>query len=202
MEWTAQQIEAMRAGRPVHGATDKGGTLTLLRTGAETSGEYSLLYFKLSPGYSIPAHYHTLYTETFKILDGQLPGLYGKGRITAKPGDEVVIRPGTPHGWGPLSEGEVTALVEIRPAHAGVEKWLLMMHDAWADGILKPNLAPKSFVAMCLAGVEMDTRAVGRDRIFNPIIRAVAWFARKAGVERRLEARYYHPSTGDVATTG
>ena len=198
MEWTLEQVAAMRAGRPVHGAKDKGGTLTLLRSGEETGGEYNLLYLELGPGYSIPAHYHTLYTETFKILDGHLPGLYGDRKVTAKSGDEVVIHPRTVHGWGPLVEGEVRALVEIRPAHEGFEKWVIMMRDAWADGALKPNLAPRSFVAMCLAGVEMDTRAAGRDRIFNPIIKVVAWFARKAGVERRLEAKYYRPSTGDV----
>ena len=102
MDWTLDQVEEMRTGRPVYGEKDKGGALTWIRTGTETGGEYSLLHGELGPGYSITPHYHTLYTETFKILEGHLPGRYGDQNISAKAGDEVAIPPGALHGWAPL----------------------------------------------------------------------------------------------------
>ena len=113
MEWTLEQADEMRTGRPIYGEKHKGGALTWLRTGKETAGEYGLLYVELAPGHSIPAHYHTVYTETFKVCEGYLPGLYGDRRINVEPGEEVVISPGTVHGWGPLSEGEVKWLFGI-----------------------------------------------------------------------------------------
>ena len=98
MEWTLEQADEMRTGRPIYGEKHKGGALTWLRTGKETAGEYGLLYVELAPGHSIPAHYHTVYTETFKVCEGYLPGLYGDRRINVEPGEEVVISPGTVHG--------------------------------------------------------------------------------------------------------
>lgn len=193
MEWTLEQAEEMRIGRRTYGDKHKGGALTWLRTGQETGGEYSLLYGELGPGYWIFPHYHTVYTETFKVCGGYLPGLYGDRRINVEPGEEVVISPGTVHGWGPLSEGEVKAIVEIRPAHEGFEKWLMIAHNMAVDGQHKPKLQMNSFVYTALILVETDTRLGGSARIFNPIVKTVAWFARKAGVDRKLEEKYYRP---------
>ena len=193
MEWTLEQVDQMRTGRHIYGAKDKGGALALLRTAKETSGEYTLLYGELGPGYSIFPHYHTVYTETFKILEGRLPGLYGDRKFIASSGEEVVITPGTLHGWGPLPEGEARVIVELRPAHEGFEKWVTMLHNMGADGLTNPDLRPKSFAHVALFLVGTDTRLGGSARILNPLFKTVAWFARKAGVDRRLEEKYYHP---------
>lgn len=193
MEWTLEQAEEMRIGRRTYGDKHKGSALTWLRTGQETGGEYSLLYGELGPGYWIFPHYHTVYTETFKILEGHLPGVYGGRKITGYAGEEVVVPPGTLHGWGHVPEGEVKAVVELRPAHEGLEKWIPMIHNMSVDGLTKPDLQPKSFVHTALILVETDTRLGGSARIFNPIVKTVAWFARKAGVDRKLEEKYYRP---------
>src|SRR5690625_7437931 len=108
MEWTLEQAEEMRIGRRTYGDKHKGGALTWIRTGQETGGEYSLLYGELGPGYWIFPHYHTVYTETFTVLDGRLPQLYGDQKITAKPGDAIAIQPRTTHAWGPVCEAEAT----------------------------------------------------------------------------------------------
>lgn len=200
MEWTLEQAEKMRNGRPTYGDKHKGGALTWLRTGKETGGEYGLLYFELGPGYSISPHYHTVYTEIFQVFEGSLPGRLGDRNISVNSGDEIVVSPRTIHGWGPIREGEVRAVAELRPAHEGFEKWIMMLHGMAVDGLTKPDLRPNSFVHAALFLVESDTHLAGRAQALNPVLQMVAWIARKAGVDRRLEEKYYDPHKGDLST--
>ena len=202
MEWTVEQIDAMRQGRLTYGDSHKTGALTWIRTGKETGGEYGLLYAEAGPGYEIFPHYHKHYTETFKVLEGQLDGQVGNQRVTLRAGDEVIVPGGTRQAWGPITEGAGRAIVELRPAHEGFEKWGLILHNMAADGLTKPDLQPKSFVHTALFAVATDTHLVGPARVLNPMFRVVAWFAHKAGVDRQLEEKYYRPYTGDIAAAG
>lgn len=202
MQWTVEQFEEMRLGRPTYGEKEKSGALTWLRTSEETGGEYSLLYADIGPGYQVFPHYHTQYTETFKFLEGSGPGRLGKHIIHVKAGDEVVVQPRTVHGWGPVSVEDAKAVVELRPGHPGFKKWLVMLHGMAADGLTKPDLQPNSFVHGALFLTASDTNLSGPARVLNPVFKVVAWFARKAGVDRRLEEKYFHSSTGDVAAAG
>jgi len=200
MEWTAEQVDEMRVGRPSYGDRDQGAALTWLRSAKETSGEYSLLYVEFGPSYTVFPHYHTHYMETFKILEGIAEGRVGNRRISAGAGEEIVVPPGTVHGWGPITQPG-RGIVELRPAHEGVEKWLVMLHNMHDAGLTKPDLQPYSFVHGALFAVASDTHLVGPTRVLNPIFKAVAWIARRAGVDKQLEQKYFQPSAGGVAAT-
>ena len=193
MKWTLEQIEEMRLGRPAYGDRNKSGSLTWLRTAKDTGGEYSLMHADIGPGYAVFPHYHTVYAETFNVLEGHAPGRHGDRQIIANPGDEIHAPIRTMHGWGPMEE-DVKALVELRPAHPGFEKWIMMLINMRDDGLTKPDLQPKSFVHAALFLDSTDTRLGDGSRILNPLFKAVAWFARKAGVERKLEEKYFRPS--------
>lgn len=161
-----------------------------------------MLYVEVGPGYRVFPHYHTQYTEIFTILEGFGPGRFGKQTIHVKAGDEVVVTPGMIHGWGPIGDVHVKAVTELRPGHPGFEKWLVMLHGMAADGLTKPDLQPCSFVHGALFLTESDSYLIGPARALNPVFKVVAWFARKAGVDRRLEEKYYRPITGEVAASG
>ena len=202
MEWTVEQVDELRRGRSTYGDREKTGALTWIRTAEETGGEYSLLYGEVGPNYKVFPHYHTLYTETFKVLEGRIDGQAGDQKVSRGAGDEAVIPPRMVHGWSGTKEVRNKAIVELRPAHEGFEKWLIMLHSMAADRLTSPDLQPKSFVHAALFLVASDTNLPGRARLLNPVFKVVAWFACKAGVDRRLEEKYFHPSTGDVATAG
>src|SRR5690625_580602 len=201
MEWTAAQIAEMRKGRPVYGDSSAGIALTWLRTSKETGGEYGLIYGEASPGSSVFPHYHTTYTETTMVFEGSLDGRAGDQAVNLKAGDEVVVPPRMAHGWDTSQEGFTRIIVELRPAHEGFEKWVMMLQNMKADGLTKADLQPKSLVHAALLVSESDTNPAGRARALNPDLKSVAWFARKAGVERRLEEKYFQPRKGDVAAT-
>ncbi|HEY4557767.1 MAG TPA: cupin domain-containing protein, partial [Enteractinococcus sp.] len=153
------------------------------------------------PGYSVFPHYHTTYTEILKVLDGAGLGHVGGQKLHLKPGEEIVVAPRVVHGWEPITSGHFKGLLELRPAHKGFEKWIVMLHNMAADGLTKPDLQPNSMVHGALFLVASGTHLAGPARVLNPVFKLVAWWARKAGVDRRLEKKYYHTRAADAAAT-
>lgn len=185
MDWTADQVDEMRVGRPTYGEREQSGALTWLRTVQEAGGEYNLLYAEVGSGYQVFPHYHTLYTETFKLLEGGVEGRAGNQRISPGVGDEVAIPPRMVHGWS--------------GGNAGFEKWVIMLPNMAVYGLTIPDLRSINFVHAALVLVESDTNLPGSARVLNPVVKAVAWLGCKAGVDRRLEEKYFHRTTGEVA---
>jgi len=65
-----------------------------------------------------------------------------------------------------------------------------MLHGMAADGLTKPDLQPKNLMHAALFLEASDTHLAGWARVLNPLFTVLAWAARKAGVDQRLEARY------------
>jgi quercetin dioxygenase-like cupin family protein len=156
MKWTVDQIAEMRIDRQTYRDTAQGTALTWVRTGQETGGEYSLLYAEYAPGIEVFPHYHTLYSETIHMLEGTLTGQIGGRDVRVEAGEEVLVPPNTVHQW--LSAGDRTLhfLLEVRPAHAGFEKWLVTLQNMATAGLTHPDGRPKNLVHGALILVESD----------------------------------------------
>lgn len=194
MQWTTEQITEMRAGRPTYRDTGQGTALTWVRTGQETGGEYSLLYAEYEPGIKVFPHYHTLYSETLHMFEGTLTGRIGDRDVRIESGEEALVPPNTVHEW--LSAGDRTLrfVLEVRPAHPGFEKWLVALQNMANDGLTHPDGRPKKLSHGALILVESDIHPAGRARLMAPLLRALAARARRKGIDRQLEERYYRPS--------
>jgi quercetin dioxygenase-like cupin family protein len=71
----------------------------------------------LAPGGRVPgSHSHPEQTERFTVLDGALRLRVGRRRILARPGDVVVVPPGTVHHFA--NPGPVPARVAVRSTPA------------------------------------------------------------------------------------
>lgn len=191
MKWTTDQITEMRAGRPTYRDTVQGTALTWVRTGQETDGQYSLLYAEYEPGITVFPHYHTLYSETVHMLEGTLTGRIGGRDVRVEAGEEALVPPNTVHQW--LSAGETTLrfLMEVRPAHPGFEKWLVALQNMASDGQTHPDGRPKNLAWGALILVESDIHPAGRARLMAPLLQLLARQARRKGIDRQLEERYY-----------
>lgn len=102
---------------------------------------------------------------------------------------------------GPITEGRIKGLLKLRPVHEDFEKWIVMPHNMAADGLTKPDVQPNSMVHGVLFLVASGTHLAGPARVLNPVFKLVAWLARKAGVDPRLEKKYYHTRAADAAAT-
>jgi quercetin dioxygenase-like cupin family protein len=64
---------------------------------AADTGKNSILELNILPGEKTPWHYHTLFSETFDVLNGTLEVGKGKDIIHLKHGDIATIKPNEKH---------------------------------------------------------------------------------------------------------
>jgi quercetin dioxygenase-like cupin family protein len=94
-----------------------GETLTFIRTAAETGGELLEVELELTPDGHVPgAHVHPEQEERFEVLEGRMRFRMGLRRITAGPGDVVVVPAGKVHRFANAGDGVARARVRVTPA--------------------------------------------------------------------------------------
>lgn len=191
MDWTAEQISQMRTGRTTYRDQAQGTALTWVRTGEETAGEYSLLYAEYNPGIRVFPHYHTLYTETLHLFEGTLDGRIAGRQVRLRAGQEAVVPPRAVHGWRTTGDHKLRFVLEVRPAHPGFEKWLVTLQNMATDGLTRPDGRPKNLYHGALILVESDIHLPGPGRLLDPVLQVLAGRARRKGIDRQLEERYY-----------
>src|ERR1700740_3608579 len=94
-----------------------GEEIVVLRSAADTGGPVLDWELRLAPGGRVPSsHAHPEQQETFTVLEGTMCFRVGSRRIIARPGQRVLVPPGTVHHFA--NAGRVTArvAVESRPA--------------------------------------------------------------------------------------
>lgn len=194
MDWTEAQLAEMRADRTTYRDQAQGTALTWVRTGEETGGEYSLLYAEYAPGITVFPHYHTLYTETLHLFEGTLEGRVAGQPVLLHDGEEAVVPPRAVHGWRSSGDRTLRFVLEVRPSHAGFEKWLVTLQNMATGGLTHPDGRPKKLSHAALILVESDINLPGPGRALMPAFRVLAALARRKGIDRQLEERYYHQS--------
>ena len=72
----------------------------------------------LPPGGRVPGrlHLHPLQEERFEVIEGRMRFRVERERVTAEPGEVVVVPPGLPHDFANDSDQAALVRVEIRPA--------------------------------------------------------------------------------------
>ena len=89
--------------------------VTIIVSGNDTDGSYSLMRFVVGPDTNAPNHIHEPYEETFYLLDGTLQFTLGRESFTLNPGDFVRVPPNTRHGYRNVSGQKATMLVSLLP---------------------------------------------------------------------------------------
>ena len=75
----------------------------------ESSTALSVLSNTVEPGVAVPRHFHE-YEEVILVEAGQVWVELDKVRLTASPGQSVIIPPHTPHAWGTTGPGTARVL--------------------------------------------------------------------------------------------
>jgi quercetin dioxygenase-like cupin family protein len=151
-----EEMTMIAAGQTVENPVT-GERLTFFETGRETGGEYVRFEAVISPGGSLAsAHTHPSQSERFEIVSGTLSMRLGLHKVEAKPGDVVVIAPGTPHYFSNKTESPVRMLVEVRPA-LHIESVIETMYSLAADGKTNRWGMPNPFRLAVIAKANFDT---------------------------------------------
>lgn len=167
--------------------------INIEKYGAETDGEYSQIRVWAYPNGGTPIHQHTSYREELTAVTNTLGVLLGTSTLLFKPGETVVIPIGTKHRFfNPSGEETVEFIGRVVPAHEGFEKSVHIIYGLAEDGECDTQGLPKSFMQLCLMADLGDMRWPGMMAMANPLIKAVAAYARWSGEEERLLKRYWY----------
>jgi quercetin dioxygenase-like cupin family protein len=123
-----------------------GERVTFLKTAADTDGEVVVIDTTVAPdGFVAAEHIHPYQSERFEILLGEVEFKLGKEIVVTKPGDVVMVEPGTPHRFRNLSDKEeIRFRTEVRPA-LSFETFLQTMYGLASDGKTNKKGLPNPF---------------------------------------------------------
>jgi quercetin dioxygenase-like cupin family protein len=103
-----------------------GGTYTILMSGEDTGGRYSLIDMLVPPGGGPPPHRHD-FEEMFTILDGEIELTFRGQAVQASAGSTVNIPANAPHSFKNKSDKPARLLCMCTPA--GQEEFFMAVGD-------------------------------------------------------------------------
>ena len=164
--------------------------VTFLETSEESGGERTLAELDVAPGGKVTPHYHLSYTESFRVLEGQLSVRIGDTHLTLNPGEQMTVPAGALHAWSNAGTGRTLARVELRPGQAGFETALHVAYGLAADGRTRKSGMPRNPMHTALLFAWGDARMPGAYALLEPGFRLLARIARRIGIDRELQQRY------------
>lgn len=134
-----------------------GETLIFRATSRETHGEAVIVETIVRPdGFVAAAHVHPHQSERFEVLEGVLVLRIGDAEVHARPGDVVLVPPGTPHRFENGGDGDARFLCEVRPA-LGFESLIETMFALAAEGKTNRRGLPNPLRLAVIAKAHFDT---------------------------------------------
>lgn len=116
-----------------------GGLVSLIVTGDETNGAFSLAQNVLPVGFATPFHRHSLEEETFYLLDGEAEFLVDGKLFRVATGAVVFLPRGSEHGFRIVGDKPARMLNLISPA--GFENFFLELSEpAQTDTLSAPGV--------------------------------------------------------------
>jgi mannose-6-phosphate isomerase-like protein (cupin superfamily) len=157
--------------------------MEFLATAATTGGELVSCRMRVAPARPAPPeHSHPRLEERFIVEQGVLGYVLGTKRLEAKPGELVVVAPGTNHTFWNAGSGELSVVAEVRPA-LRFEDFVETIHVLIRDGRLQAG--GKRPNPLLIAVVAMAYRDEWRLTKLSPIARlllpAMAFLGRRVG---------------------
>ena len=177
MAYTGQAIE-----NPVSGER-----ITFRKTAADTGGELLAVDLELSPDGQVPGmHLHPIQEERFEVTEGTMRFKMGGKKVTAHPGDVVVVPPGVRHKFVNAGDEGARAHVEVRPALRMEQLFETTVALAEEGRTTRKGLPKPLDLALFVREFEQEVQAP-----FPPawVVRAtlapLAWLATKRGYGER-----------------
>ena len=164
------------------------GYIRLIRSAA-TNPE-SVIEFSIIPDEKTPWHYHTLFSETFEVLEGTLEvGLNGQVHQLKK-GNTVTIKPNEKHYFHNVTADECLIRVTVSPGNQNFENALLISKGLAKDGLASAAGTPKRLADLALFVYLNNSKMVGIQKIAAPLFNYLAERAIRKGRLEELELKY------------
>jgi quercetin dioxygenase-like cupin family protein len=165
-----------------------GEQITIRATAADDRRSVLEWELLLAPGGRVPSsHAHPEQEECFTVLEGRMRFRVGGRRITAGPGDTVVVPPGTVHHFANAGPRPARVAVQTWPALSMQELLETAAAMAQAQHAAARRLPSPVDLALFMRDFEREVRAPYLPAaLVRAVIRPAAWLAGRCG----LDARY------------
>jgi len=143
----------------------------------------SKLELNILPGEKTPWHYHTLFSETFEVLEGTLEVGKGENVYQLHKGDITTIAPNEKHYYHNTSTAECIITATVSPGNKNFEDSLFILIGLANDGLASNAGTPKKFLDLVIFVYLSNSRMVGFQKAAEPVF---AYFAKAAVKNGRL----------------
>jgi len=167
-----------------------GEKITFLTTSKQSNGDKSLMEIFLSPKGGNPLHYHRRFSESFKIIEGELNVQVGKELKILKPGDKTIAPINTIHRFYNTSGKPVRFTCELTPASEGFKNVLRIGCGLAQDGKAAKNGMPKNLLHMAVLMNMGEGYFVGIFSMFEKFFRFLARTGKGKKIEKELIEKY------------
>jgi quercetin dioxygenase-like cupin family protein len=164
-----------------------GERITFRKTAADTGGELLEIDLDLSPDGHVPGmHVHPIQEERFEVTKGTMRFRMGRKKVTARPGDVVVVPPGVRHKFVNAADRPAAARVQVRPA-LRMEQLFETAVALAEDGRTTRKGLPKPLdLALFVREFDQEVRGAFPPRWAQRLALApLAWLARRRGYQAR-----------------
>ena len=167
--------------------------IEFLATAADTDGKLVECRMTVAPGRPAPPeHSHPKLEERFAVEHGRMGYVLGDRRLEAKPGETVIVPPGTNHTFWNAGYDPLVVSSEVRPAMR-FEDFVETIHVLIRDGRLQPGGQRPN--PLLIAVVAREYRKEWRLTKLSPVARALLPLLAFAG--RRLGYRGHYSIDAD-----
>ena len=166
-----------------------GERITYLITAKQSNGEKTLLEIQLGPKGGNPLHYHR-FTESFKVLEGELTVQISKGKKKLKMGETASVPSNAVHRFYNPSAKPVVFIYELNPACEDFENVLRIGCGLANDGKAGSNGMPKNLWHMAILMNMAEGSFVGMFSVLERFFRLLARTAKAKKMEKELLDKY------------
>lgn len=167
---------------------------TVIHTGEDSGGDYSLGLLEVSPGGGNPMHTHPNFEETFTAQEGVLGINLNGEKHYLVPGQSITVPRNTPHHFFNNSSQKISCYVKFVPAQPDFIKGLAIAYGLASDGLTDKKGLPKKLKHAAIVVTLTDTNFTGFMRLLLPWLRMLARKAHKDGTVQSLLEKYYYSS--------
>ncbi|WP_018630532.1 DUF4267 domain-containing protein [Niabella aurantiaca] len=142
------------------------------------------------PGDKTPWHYHTLFAETFELLDGSLQVGKSGHYYQLKKGDRITIDICEQHSFYNNTGVNCRVRTVIQPGNLRFEQAGQVLNGLANDGLTNKRGIPKRLTDLALFLYLNDSKLVGMAKMAAPLFAFLVWRGRKCGRLNTLIDRY------------
>lgn len=172
--------------------------VTFVQTASQTNGEKGVVEIKIGPkAAGPPLHYHSAFTETFEVLEGELTLRVGKRTRRLTVGDRHTVAVNECHTFWSESERQTRFRGTIEPGSVHFENCFRIAFGLARDGLLSGKGVPRHLSHLAILATMSQSILCGPASVLSPIFELVVRTSAVKDIRRSLLRRYC-PSASEI----